>query len=425
MPPRKHSQSKQLDAKTSKRIVLPISQQAYQQMIDDCPTYRDYVDTLMSQCPELFPPDMQAGYTWHDIQRSRKMPEVRLRRIKFKQAAAEGKAQVWTLVPSFVMPYMTAYTDAVEKALFLRRFGVPYWALTYVFGHNDLYWQRLIERLGSYDLVGTTVKHTAHLPEHLLADEKHTRINGEKAFIATTVAADCVLGVSVALQADTFALTEAYGHFKHEACRLKPDYQPQTVNTDGWFATQNAWQGLFPVIVIIQCFLHAFISIRACCKRLFDFPQVQQRVWDLYHALTPGDFYRQVADLYAWAQERFQGAAWMTIQKLCAKTGDFLVTFDYPDAYRTSNMLDRHMEPMDRYLYSARYFHGHRMSAEFQIRGWALLHNFCPYCPRAPIRQRFLSPAHQLNGFVYHDNWLHNLLISTSRQVLYAHHKIR
>ena len=393
--------------------------------MDDCQTYRDYLDTLMRVCPALFPPDMQAGYTWHDSRMSRKLPDVRLRRIKLKQADVDGSDQVWTLVPSFVMPYMTGYTDAVEKALFLRRFGVPYWALTYVFGRNDLYWQRLVERLGCYDLVGTTVKQADHLPEHLLADEKHTRINGEKAFIATTVAGDCVLGVSVALQADTPALTEAYGHFKAEAGRLKPDYQPQTVNTDGWSATQNAWQALFPLIVIIQCFLHAFITIRSCCKRLADFPAVQQRVWDIYHAPTPQDFYRQVGDLYTWAQGRLQGAAWTAIQKLCAKTGDFLLTFDYPDAYRTSNRLDRQMEPLDRCLYSARYFHGHRMSAEFQIRGWALLHNFCPYCPRSTIRTRYQSPAHQLNGFVYHDNWLHNLLISTSRQVIYAHHKIR
>jgi hypothetical protein len=320
---------------------------------------------------------------------------------------------------------MVGYTDEVEKALFLRHLGVPYWALTYVFGHNDVYWQRLTERLGCYDLVGTTVKHAEHLPDHLLADEKHTRLNGDKAFIATTVGDDCVLGVSVALQADRFSLTEAYGHFKREACRLKPDYQPQTVNTDGWSATQNAWQALFPLIVIIQCFLHAFIAIRSCCKRLTDFPEVQRRVWEIYHAPTADAFYQQVGELYVWAQTRFEGSAWTVIQKLCAKTGEFMLAFEHPDAYRTSNMLDRHMEPMDRCLYSAHYFHGHLMTAEFQIRGWALLHNFCPYCPRSRIRSSYQSPAHQLNGFVYHDNWLHNLLISTSRQVLYAHHKIR
>jgi hypothetical protein len=353
----------------SKRIVLPIPREMYPQLVDDCHAYREHVDALLSVCPELFPTEMQGGYTWHDCQTSRKLPDVRLRRIKLKAVTAAGKAQVWTLVPSFVLPYMSGDTDAVEKALFLRRFGVPYWGLTYVFGRNDAYWHRLVVRLGSYDLVGTTVKHAAQLPEHLLADEKHTWINGDKAVLATTVAGDCVLGVSLALHADTPALTAAYGHFKTEALRLQPGYQPQTVNTDGWSPTQKAWQTLFPLIVVIQCFLHAFLTIRACCQRLADFPTIQQRVWEIYQAATPAEFYQRVGDLYAWAQGRLQGPAWTAIQKLCAKTGEFLLAFDYPAAYRTSNRLDRQMEPLDRCLYSARYFHGHRGSAEWQIRG--------------------------------------------------------
>ena len=31
-------------------------------------------------------------------------------------------------MPSVVVPYLTGPTDDVERALFLRRFGVPFWA---------------------------------------------------------------------------------------------------------------------------------------------------------------------------------------------------------------------------------------------------------------------------------------------------------
>ena len=48
------------------------------------------------------------------------------------------------------------------------------------------------------------------------------------------------------------------------------------------------------------------------------------------------------------------------------------------------------------------------------MRAEALLANFLPYCPRAAVAAQYRSPAHKLNGFVYHDNWLHNLLISAS-----------
>jgi hypothetical protein len=76
--------------------------------------------------------------------------------------------------------------------------------------------------------------------------------------------------------------------------------------------------------------------------------------------------------------------------------------------------LDRHMNLMNRWLYSSRFFHGHWTSAERSIRAWALLHDFGPYCPRTGAPKAYSSPAHKLNGFVYHDNWLHNLMISTS-----------
>jgi hypothetical protein len=88
--------------------------------------------------------------------------------------------------------------------------------------------------------------------------------------IDTTVGEDYVLDASVALGIDTPELTVANQHFKEEAQQLNPDYQPETVNTDGWEATQKAWRSLFPLIVIIECFLHAFIKIRERGKHLKD-----------------------------------------------------------------------------------------------------------------------------------------------------------
>jgi hypothetical protein len=325
------------------------------------------------------------------------------------------------------MPFMTGLTDEVEKALFLRQFGVPYWGLSYVFGRHDSYWYRMTAGIGRFEIVSTTVKTLDKMPEHLLADEKHVHFNGEKGYIATTVGDDCVLGASLALNADEEALTEAYAQFRQEAHHLAPNYAPKTVNTDGWKATQNAWRALFTTIVIIECFLHAFLKIRDRCKKRFKslFPSIKQQVWDIYHAETPDDFRQQVADFLAWSRQSLTGTALEAIEKLCAKTDDFLLAFDFPDAYRTSNMIDRHMEPMARWLSSARFFHGHWTAAELQTRSWAILHNFWPYCPRATVRQHFISPAHKLNSFVYHDNWLHNLLISSSCAGMRTVHKIQ
>jgi len=406
------------EAKGSKRICLPIDRAKYEPMVGDKVAFRQLLNEYIAQYPEIFPSAIDQGYKLHGIMpASKKMPEVYLRRIQLKAKDDSDQAQVFTIAPCFVLPYMTGYVDEVEKALFLHeKFGVAFWGLTYVFGRNDMYWYRLTQTLGRNSIVGTTLKDPAKLPEHLLADEKHTNLNGEKAYIATTVAEDCVLGTSVALTADEKALTEAYHHFKIEAQQLKPDYQPQTVNTDGWLATRSAWKALFPAIVIISCFLHAFIKIRSCCQRMkADFVEIQDRVWEIYHAADPLTFMKKVAELKTWAVLSLPpGTGLEAILKLCAKTPEFIKAYAYPAAYRTSNMIDRHMEPLARYLYSTKYFNGHLMSAERSVRAWALSHNFLPYCPRAKIGQIYKSPAHKLNGFIYRDNWLENLLVSAS-----------
>jgi len=404
-------------AKRSKRICIPIEREEYKRILWDKVAFRAYLDVQIARYPELFPSTIQQGYRLHDIlPASKKMPDIRLRRIKVQAAVGSKKEEVFAIAPSFVMPYMVGYADDVEKALFLRKFAVPYWALAYVFGRNDMYWERLELSLGRNSIVGTTVKQPAKLPKDVLADEKHTRLNGEKAYIATTAGDDCMLGASVAPEADTENLTEAYGHFKIEAQNLVADYEPQTVNIDGWQPTRLAWQSLFSSITIILCFLHSFIKVRDRCKRMkTHFSEICTRVWEVYHAADKPTFLAKSAALKTWASKNIaKGAGLDAILKLCHRAPEFVKAFDYPSAYRTSNMIDRHMDPLDRYLYSAKYFHGHLMTAEYGVRAWALLHNFQPYCPRSKIAAQYQSPAHKLNGFVYHDNWLQNLLVSAS-----------
>ncbi|AGA31227.1 hypothetical protein [Singulisphaera acidiphila] len=105
-----------------------------------------------------------------------------------------------------------------------------------------MYWYRLIERLGRNSLVGTTVRDAAALPTHLAADEHHADWVGRKGDIATTVGDGCVLGVALsASSADDAHLQEAYGVFAAEARDVEPEYAPETVNTNGWAATRNAF----------------------------------------------------------------------------------------------------------------------------------------------------------------------------------------
>ena len=380
--------------------------------------------------PELFPAAIALGYKfngWTEV--SKKMPDMQLRRIRLSQTDKNGRKLAYTIAPCDVLPYMTGVVSDVEKGLFLKQFGVPDWALTYVLGRNDSYWYRQTEAFGRYNLVGCTVKEKDNIPKDLLADEKHAKAHGGKWYVGTTVAQDCVLGASVSTTADTKGLTDAYRVFKQEAQAIQPQYQPETVNTDGWAATSKAWRTLFPSVVIILCFLHAFIKIRSRCKRLGEYyEQIKQQVWEIYHAVDRDEFNGKVRSLQNWVLVHHRGLttyAMESIDKLCQRADQFCLTFDYPTAYRTSNMLDRHMEPMARWLASSRYFHGNLQSAELRTRAWALLHNYRIYCPRAKVSDSFRSPAHKLNGFIYRDNWLENLLVASSCQGFRLSHKKR
>ncbi len=358
---------------------------------------------------ELFPPAIEHGYQMKDQHFSRKLG-ITIRRIKIGQES-------YSIRPSFVMPPMAGKTDEVEKPLFLRKFGVPFWALAHVFGRDAMYWYRLERALGRNSLVGTTISDPEKLPENLCGDEKHSWLKGERVYLATTAGSECILGAGIARQANAQELTPAYGRFKQEAQVLRPGYSPQTVNLDGWEATRNAWLALFPKVNIVLCILHIFIAVRDRTKKKFKdiFAVVADKFWEAYEANGRQFFSQRMRRLYEWAVKQDLPA--VIIEKLAKLHNhlDFYArAYYFPKAHRTSNMLERIMRLMDRHLFCMQYFHRKLESAVLTIRAWALIYNFAPWNPCTVHKRRFKSPAPMLNGSYYHENWLQNLLISAS-----------
>jgi hypothetical protein len=250
-----------------------------------------------------------------------------------------------------------------------------------------------------------------------VADEKHSRWLGERIYIAVTAAKECFLGVGVAHSGDETALTQAYGEFQQEALALNPDYCPETVNTDGWDATQQAWQALFPGLTLMLCFLHTVLGIQQHCRRDEKlYPQVTDKLWGLFHALNLRQFGQRLRRLQEWAIMNVSHE--IVLKKLLAlktKATLFKRTFDFPQAYRTSNQIDRLMNYQDRILYQMQYFHGSDDSTRKALRVMGLLWNFHPYCNKLQANGSFtVSPFRDLNGFSYHNHWLRNLLIASS-----------
>lgn len=392
-----------------KHIVLPfVSEAEYAACLADLPRFRAWLVAQFAAHASLFPAAFAAGFDWHDRYRLKKLDLV-VRRLKLR---ADGS--VWTVRPSFVLPYGVGRTEAAEKALYLRQFGVPFEALAYVFGRDASYWERLWLALGRNSLVGTTVKDAAQLPRQLVADEKISWRNGQQVCVTATAGGGCLLGLDLAEEASAVALQAAYGEFKREAQELDAAYTPETVCTDGFAATRLAWQTLFPATTLMLCFLHGVLKVAERCRGALR-ETVLERVWHCYHAATARAFSQRLRRLHEWAERSLSGPLQTMVNKLHTQRTRYQVAYAHPQAARTSNAVDRLLDATDRLLYARRYLHGERATARLALRALALQWNFHPYS--ASLRRRDPprhSPFADLNGFVYHENWLHNLLIAAS-----------
>src|SRR5262245_5568716 len=182
-------------ARRCSTICLPIGKDAHQDLVADPALFRAWLDRSFRQSPELFPEAFAKGYRIKDGRASAKTG-LRTRRVRLK---ATGRS--FSVRPCFVMPYHAALAGDVADGLFLRSFGVPFWAIARVFGKDHDYWYRLEVSLGRNSIAGTTLR-KAGLPEHLLADEHHQTRDGGKNYVATTVGEGCCLGAALAQTAN-------------------------------------------------------------------------------------------------------------------------------------------------------------------------------------------------------------------------------
>jgi hypothetical protein len=389
-------------------LCLPIAEESYRRIVDVPVEFRQAIDECFRRSPELFPANFARGYQLKDGRISAKQG-LPIRRLVTRDGVA------YSVRPSFLMPYLVARVGDVEGPLFLRKFGVPFWALARVFGRDPMSWYRMECGLGRFSVAGATVRRVG-LPEHLLADEHHQTLDGEKVYIATTVGSGCVLGAEPAVTAGTDDLKAAYAVFKEEACDITPKYKPKTVNTDGWKGTKAAWRALFKGLVILQCFLHAWLKVRERGKHLKDqFAEISRRVWEAYHAPDRRCFGQRLRSLRGWAKDHLTGVVLEKVLALCQKRDRWSIAYRHPGGHRTSNMLDRLMRGMNRYFDHGQHLHGSRGACRLHCRAWALLWNFAPWHAATTRKNRgWRCPAERLNRYRYHECWLQNLLISAS-----------
>ena len=304
---------------SNQTIILPINEDDYIGCINSRFSFRKRLDDLIEQYPEIFPCSIKQGYYFYGWSKSDKKISLPRRIIRLKNTKG---AKDYLVHPCYVMPYLRGNTIEVSKGLYLRKYNTPYHAIAATLNKDAMYWYRAELSLSRYNIVGTTVKSLANMPQHLLVDEHHSRLQKEKVYACTTVGADCFLSVALSSNVSYESLEKAYGIFKNEVAILSKHYQPLTINTDGFQSTMKAASALYPQATLILCFLHAYLKIQNCGTKAYDdyFQIVATKVWSIYRADTKRAFAQQIRRLSEWTDDFVPDSAFKSaIKKLCKK----------------------------------------------------------------------------------------------------------
>ena len=100
--------------RVSKQICLLLTREQFDVTWHDPLAVRAIVESQLRAFPELFPVEMKAGYRFVGfLPKSARLPDIQLRQIRLRNG------ETYTLRPSFVLPYMTGFTNDVEFGLLL------------------------------------------------------------------------------------------------------------------------------------------------------------------------------------------------------------------------------------------------------------------------------------------------------------------
>lgn len=158
-----------------KTICLPIEEGVeYEDLVRSPKEYRAYLDKMREKYPEIFPEVMEKGDKLQGLINSKRQ-KLTTRRIRLK-----SNKEAYQIRPDFVMPYRSERVELAEKALYLRSKGLSYESIGWILGKSEKHWYSVCQSLGRMSLVGSTAKSKEKLPQHLVAEEKHSECQGKK-----------------------------------------------------------------------------------------------------------------------------------------------------------------------------------------------------------------------------------------------------
>jgi hypothetical protein len=160
--------------------------------------------------------------------------------------------------------------------------------------------------------------------------------------------------------------------------------------------------------------LHAILKLKQHCASQVRH-QVLDKAWQVDQASTTRQVSPRLRRVAAWTPVPLRGPVATMVLKRCRRRVDFPPAYACPQAHRTSHAVDRLLDDQDRLLDAMRSWHSTTDSARLAVRAMARHWNFHSYGARLRRDQPSrVSAFHDLNGFRYPPNWLHNLLTASS-----------
>lgn len=329
---------------------------------------------------------------------------------------------VFTIIPSFLMRYLSYRTKQVRDALIAYHGGLSFENCAICFNIAPLALYRIICAFGKYSLEHVLTKAGVPLPKHVQVDEKHTKCLGQKGYIPIVSSGHAIWHIDYVSSVDEEILEGSYQQFAEETKKIETGYTPGTITHDGFKPTRNALCHIFKkASCYLICWLHACWGIAKILEP-FSKEEANRLSFWLLHALQ--ECHQKVSLQRISLRSRFtallrhyKGILPANVFKalkdwIARKKPYFYASMDFSLAHCFSYSIDHICNHLDRKLFMMKHFHYPEARKDLFLKGFALIHNFIPYQRFA--RNAYQCPAQVEGANLPHPDWLVSLLILTS-----------
>jgi hypothetical protein len=379
---------------------------------EDRSKYIEYIQAPLQQ--QLIPEMHHIGcsdtsqYTIHGL-RERKvqfwMGQTQI--IPICRVRCQSCRAVFTVLPSFLMRYRRQDTDSLGKLMEMNLgMGLSQreTATIYAWNHSSDPWRpgwiwSLVQWLGHLIPVSLLLIRLGLLPpQHLLSDEKFATLEGKEIYLFLVSQEELIWYGEWIESTSEYSFNAAISRFLdtmddaiEQQNLLNPDelYKPDSVTTDGWKPSQNAWETEVPDINIVECQLHGRKRLSATLDEydkahpetsLDKRKQIRTDFEQIFAASSLAAFSQRVRR----AQEVYaeEPILLKRLQILKDKRYFFTNHLKFEQAPAFSAPLDRSMRFLDEKLQSFGQFRSSD-SIDPMLNAWAIVNNLRSFLPGA------------------------------------------